>query len=132
MGWNVAPSNDEIGLLMEAGYIYRDSNKFQESREVFSGAGALFPQSEIPEIALGTVDFAASDFDGAIGHYKRALQMNPRSAYAYVHMGEAAIFQMDKESARSHLKKAIELDPRGEYGKAARSLLKFADLVKFK
>jgi tetratricopeptide (TPR) repeat protein len=132
MAWNVSPSNEETALLMEAGFIYRDSKRFREAREVFAGVGVMYPKSEVPEVALGTVSFQERDFDGAMQHYRRALQINPRSAFSYVHMGEAALFQMDKESARVHLKKALELDPRGEYGKTARSLLKLWDVVQFK
>ena len=131
MRWNVVPSNEEVALLMEAGFIYRDAKSFQEAREVFSGVRALFPQSEVAEVALGTVRFQESDFSGAQKHYKKALELNPRSAFAYGHLGEACLFNKDKEGAKTNLKKAIELDPKGENGKMARRLLELIDQVSF-
>ena len=132
MAWDVVASKEEIALLMEAGFVYRDSGRFQEARDVFRGVRALVPKSEIPEVALGTVSFQAREFDSAITHYKNALELNPRSAYACAHLGEAEIFNLDKEAARPHLKKALELDPKGEFGKMARSLMSFADTVRYK
>lgn len=132
MKWDIAPSNEELAFLMEAGFIYRDAKQFQEARDVFSGVRALTPQSEIPEVALGTVSFQEADFDKAAKHYQKAIELNPKSAYAYAHLGEANLFKKDKEGARQNLKKAMELDPRGEFGKMARSLLDLTEAVEFK
>ena len=132
MAWTVAPSSDELAFVMEAGFFYRDAQKFQEAREVFSGVRAMVPKSEVPEVALGTVSFRQGDFDTALKHYERALALSPRSAYVYAHLGEVAIFRKDKKTARTQLKKALELDPRGPHGKMARSLLEVVDVVQFK
>jgi tetratricopeptide (TPR) repeat protein len=117
---------------MEAGFLYRDLRKHDEAREVFKGVRALAPKSDAPEVALGTVAFEQGDFDGAEKHYRHALELNPRSAWAYAHLGELALFQTDKERARAYLNIAIHLDPRGDYGKLARALLDFVDVVTFK
>jgi tetratricopeptide (TPR) repeat protein len=117
---------------MEAGFLYRDLQKHEEARDVFKGVRALAPKSEVPEVALGMVAFEERNFEGAGKHYRRALELNPRSAWAYAHLGELVLFQTDKEQARVYLKTAIDLDPRGDYGKLARSLLEFADVVTFK
>lgn len=132
MMWNVVPSKEEIGVLMEAGIICRESRKFAEAREIFEGVQALLPQSDAVEVALGTVSFQQGNFEDAARHYSLALDLNPRSAYAYAHLGELAIFQMDKEKARAHLREAVKLDPRGIFGKFARSLMELADAVRYK
>lgn len=132
MTWTVTPSSEELALLMEAGFLYRDLRKHDEAREVFKGVRALAPKSDAPEVALGTVAFEQGDFDGAEKHYRHALELNPRSAWAYAHLGELALFQTDKERARAYLNIAIHLDPRGDYGKLARALLDFVDVVTFK
>ena len=130
MAWMINPSKDEIAILMEAGFICRDAKKFQEARDLFAGVRALLPKSEAPEVALGTVFFYQADFDTAITHYRRALDKNPRSAYAYAHLGEAYMFKLEKEKARSYLQKAIELEPRGNSGSLARHLLTLADSLR--
>ena len=123
MTWTINPSKEEIAMLMEAGFLCRDAKKFQEARELFAGVRALLPKSDAVEVALGSVFFQQSDFDTAITQYQRALEKNPRSAYAYAHLGEAYLFKLEKEKARSFLQKAIELDARGNSGAMARHLL---------
>jgi tetratricopeptide (TPR) repeat protein len=132
MPWTINPSSEELAFLMEAGFLYRDLQKHQEARDVFKGVRALAPKSEVPEVALGTVAFQQGNFEAAEKHYRRALELNPRSAWAYAHLGELVLFQADKDQARTYLKTALDLDPRGDYGKLARALLDLADVVTFK
>jgi tetratricopeptide (TPR) repeat protein len=132
MAWSINTSKEELAFVMEAGMLYRDLRRFQEARDIFNGVRILAPMSEVPEVALGTVAFQDGDFERAGMHYRRALKLNPRSAWAYAHLGELALFEMDIEQARTHLNTAIDLDPRGDHGKLARALLDFADVVNFK
>jgi Flp pilus assembly protein TadD len=132
MAWNVNPSREEIGFLMETSLIYRDSGRFKEAREVLSGLRALLPENDAVAVLLGTVSFQQGDFDDAIRHYKQALDFNPRSAYACAHLGELEIFRKDKKQAATYLKEAIKLDPRGIYGTFARNLLEFGEAVQYK
>jgi Flp pilus assembly protein TadD len=129
--WTVSPSHDELTFLLEAGVIYRDGKNFAAAQDVFNGVRALLPKHELPEILLGTVDFQQGNFDGAASHYRKAIELNPRSAFAYAHLGEVFLFRKNKEDARSNLKTAISLDPLGEYGKMARKLMELTDQVKF-
>jgi tetratricopeptide (TPR) repeat protein len=132
MAWAVSVSTDELALLMEAGLIYRYAGKFREAREVFEGVRALRPQSEVPQIALGAVEFDEGRFQDAIRHYQKAISMNPRSAYAYAQLGEAQLFHADKEGARKSLEIALELDSKGESANLARALLVLIAQVQFK
>ncbi|MEZ5403554.1 MAG: tetratricopeptide repeat protein [Bryobacteraceae bacterium] len=131
MAWNVNPSRDEIELLMESGYVYRDARRFAEARDVFRGVRALLPASEVAEVALGTVCFEQGDFRGAAKHYRRAIEMNPNSALAHAHMGELRLFEKDKDGARECLKKAVEVDPRGPVRPLVESLREMVDVVRF-
>src|ERR1044071_3642030 len=106
MAWNVALSREEIEFLMEAGIIYRDSGRFAQAREVLTGLRALLPQSDTVLVGLGTISFQQGDFEGAAQHYRQAIDVNPRSAYAYAHLGELEIFRKNKEQAAEHLKTA--------------------------
>ena len=132
MAWTLNVSKDEIGVLMEAGIVYRDSRRFAEAREVFEGVRALLPKSDAAQVALGTVAFQQGDFEGAERQYKMALELDPRSAYAYAHLGELSIFRKDKQKAAEYLKQAVKLDPHGSFGKFARSLQELADVVQYK
>ena len=132
MAWNITLSTEELALIMEAGLIYRYAGKFIQAREVFEGVRSLRPQSELPHIALGMVEFEQAHFKDAIRHYQKAISMNPRSAYAYAQLGEAQLFHQDKQSARASLATAIELDPRSEAANLARALLLLTEQVEFK
>jgi Flp pilus assembly protein TadD len=128
----VSLSREEIGLLVEAGIIYRESRNFQAARDVFSGLRALYPRNDVPETLLGTVAFHEGEFETAEQHYRRALELNPQSAYAWSHLGEVALFRGDSSSARAHMRKALEIDPRGDFGNMARRLLQLADVTQEK
>jgi Flp pilus assembly protein TadD len=131
MSWNVNPSREEIGFLVEAGVVYRDSGRFAEAREVLTGVRALAPESDAIAVLLGTVDFQQGDFEGAERNYRLALELNPRSAFAYAHLGELAIFRKDKQQAELYLKESIRLDPRGPNGTLARRLMDMAGAVRY-
>jgi tetratricopeptide (TPR) repeat protein len=131
MPWTINPSEQELAFLMEAGILLRDVGRYQQSREIFKGIRALIPKSEVPEVALGTLAFQERDFEAAEKHYRRALELNPRSAWAYAHLGELALFRLRKDEASVHLKTANELDPRGDHGKFGRALLELADMLVF-
>jgi len=129
MAWKVKISAQEIGLLLEAGFIYRYAGKFDKAREIFKGVRALRPKDEVPQIALGTVSFEEGQFDRAVEEYKQAIGLNPRSAYAYAQLGEAQMFLKQYSEASISLRKAAELDQAGEFGRFARSLLSLKDKI---
>src|SRR5262245_50385889 len=131
MAWTINPTKHELAFLMEAGLVYCAMRKHHEAQVVFKGVRAILPKSDAPEVALGTVAFQQGDFEVAARHYRRALEINPRSAWAYAHLGELALFQTKKQEARAHLKTAVDLDPRGAYGRLARALIELTDVVKF-
>ena len=129
--WTIAPSKEEVAFLAEAGIIYRDAKNFPAARDVFTGLKSLLPRNDAPEVLLGTVEFQQGNFEGAETCYRKALELIPRSAFAYAHLGEAALFGKDKEKARAHCKTAVNLDPLGESGKLARMLMELTDRVTF-
>lgn len=131
MKWDIVPTNDEIALLMEAGLVYRDTSQFAEARDVFAGVRALLPQSDVPEVMLGSVAAYQQEFPAAQKHYQRALEVNPRSSLALVHLGELALAQKNPVEARNYFKKVLELDPRGDAGKTARTMLELTDTLKW-
>jgi Flp pilus assembly protein TadD len=132
MAWTINPSKEELAFVMETGMLHRDLRQYRDACDIFKGVRVLAPMSDVPEVALGTVAFQEGDFERAGKHYRRALELNPRSAWAYANLGELAIFEMNKEQAHAHLKTAIDLDPRGDHGRLARALLDFADVVTYK
>ncbi|MBL8151201.1 MAG: tetratricopeptide repeat protein [Blastocatellia bacterium] len=116
-------SQTEIDFLMEAGFIYRDAGKYQEATDIFKGVMVLRPDSEIPEVAIGTILFVEGKIDASVDTYNAALEKNPESAYAHAHLGEALFMKKDFYEARQNLERAMELDPEGSFGKMASAIL---------
>jgi tetratricopeptide (TPR) repeat protein len=113
----------EAALLLEAGYLYMEMGKPKDAEEVFSGVAALLPNSEIPLVALGNLEFSQGHFQRALKHHQDALKVKPGSALAQAHVGEALLWLKKADDGVAALKKAIELDGGGASAAFARALL---------
>lgn len=113
----------EAALLLEAGYLYMEMGKPKDAEEVFAGVVALLPQSEIPLVALGNLEFSQGHFQRALKHHQEALKVKPASALAQAHVGEALLWLKKGDEGVAALKKAIELDGGGASAAFARALL---------
>lgn len=116
-----------LGLMMEAGYIFLGMQRFKEARQVFEGLCVLAPESDIPYIALGSVDFCERKFAQAMRRYKKALKIDPQSIYAEAYIGEALFFMGKKEEAVNQFKSVSSRDPNGRAGDFARAFLEAID-----
>jgi tetratricopeptide (TPR) repeat protein len=113
----------EIALLLEAGYLYMEMQKWKEAEEIFSGVAALVPHSDVPLISLGNLAFGQGQYQRALKFHKDAVKKVPDSALAHAHQGEALLFLNKRDEAKKMLEQAIELDPKGAAADFARSLL---------
>ena len=82
----------EVGLLMEAGYLFLELGAPKKAMDIFQGVAALVPSNEIPLIALGHLAFAQGKFEQALKYNEDALARNPDSALAKAHKGESLMF----------------------------------------
>jgi tetratricopeptide (TPR) repeat protein len=119
----VPVSRDEVVILLEAGYVLMDMGRFDHAREVFGGAAALLPKSEVPHLALGTLEFAQGHHDKALQQYRKAQQIAPKSGLPRAHAGEALLFLNKPAEAVKELKAAIQIDPDGDGARLALALL---------
>ena len=120
-------SHRDLMLMMEAGYIYLQMRKYQESLDVFSGVGALAPNSEIPHLAMGNVYSSQGQYEKAYREHSRAAELDPNNALVHALLGEVLLFKKRKDEALGELGKAIELEPDGASANFAKSLLKAVD-----
>lgn len=111
-----------LGVMMEAGYIYIGMRRFKAARELFEGIAVLSPESEIPHVALGNVDFCEGKLKRAMKHYERAIEIDPKSAFARVYLGEAYFFSGKKDKAIEMLG-AVAKEDRGGAGDFAKALI---------
>ncbi|HMI41827.1 MAG TPA: tetratricopeptide repeat protein, partial [Sphingomicrobium sp.] len=75
-------------LLLYALYIVR-ARRFAEAKAAIERAVALDPLNPRSHRAAGMIDFAARDYTEAIGHLRRALELNPAMTNANATLGNA-------------------------------------------
>jgi len=115
-----------LQVMMEAGYVYLGMRRFKEAREIFEGLAVIAPDSEVPFVAMGNVDFCENKLEKAIKRYGQALKLDPESVYAKVYLGEALVFAGKKEEGIELLKEVKAADRGGaaEFATALMDALK--------
>lgn len=113
---------EHLGVMMEAGYIFIGMRRFKDARALFEGLTVLAPESDIPLVALGNVDFCEGKLDRAIKRYDQALKIDAESHYAKVYKGEALLFSGKRDKGLELLASVAKADRSGA-GEFARALM---------
>src|SRR4051812_30712843 len=119
----VPTSRSDAMLLLEAGYLWMDLGKFDKAKDIFAGAAQLMPKSEVPQLALGTLEFAQGHHEKALQSYRSAQKLAPRSALPRAHAGEVLLFMGKTAEALKELKAAQDVEPQGDGAKLAAALI---------
>lgn len=125
----VSVSDQELRILLETGYILREAARFDESEAVFRGVMELLPDSEVPQVGLGTVFLQRGDFETAEEICRTATETNPSSLYAKVHFAEALLFEKKRDEAEEILSTIISENPDSPHSNTAQALLDAADSI---
>ena len=125
----VSPTDEELKLLLEVGFVLRESGRFTDAATIFRGAAEFLPGSVVPQVALGTVYLQQGLFASAEATLAEVLQSHPESSYARFHYAEALLFQQRREEGIAQLESlcAKEVDPPQQ--RAAQALFEIADLI---
>ncbi len=110
-------------MLLESGYLWMELGQPDKAREVFAGAAVLLPKSEIPQLALGTLESAQGKHEKALQAYRMAQKIAPHSALPRAHAGEALLFLGKENEALKELQAVMKTDPDGDGGRLAKALL---------
>ena len=119
----VPVAKEQAMVLLEAGYIWLEMGKFDKAKDIFTGAAALMPKSEVPQLALGALEFAQGRHDKALQAYRAAQRLAPNSSLPRAHAGEALLFMNKVPEAMKELKAAMDLDPESDGARFARALV---------
>lgn len=119
----VPTTRNDAMLLLEAGYLWMDMGKFDKARDIFAGAAQLMPKSEVPQLALGTLEFAQGNHEKALQSYRAAQKLAPKSALPRAHAGEVLLFMGKTPEALKELKAARDVEPKGDGAKLADALM---------
>lgn len=125
----ISVSGEELRVILETGYILREAARFDEAEAVFRGMMEFLPESDVPQVGLGTVFLQRGDFQTAQDICGNAVQTNPESLYARVHYAEALLFGQRREEAENELREIISTNPDSPHSQTAKALLEAADLI---
>lgn len=125
----IKPSDEELRVMLESGFVLREAGRLDDAESLFRGVIELIPDSDVPRVALGTVELQRGFFALAQATCEEALRTNPKSLYARVHRAEALLFQQRREEAEEELKQIVETDPSSPHSRTAQALLEAAHLI---
>ena len=126
---HVRPSDEELRVILESGFVLREAGRLDDADAVFRGALELLPDSDVPRVALGTVELQRGRFAEAQALCEEALGVRPESLYARVHRAESLLFQQRREEAEGELREIAAMEPDSPHARTARALLEAADLI---
>jgi hypothetical protein len=84
---------------------------------------ALFPPTAASEVRAGAQAARQGDVDGALAHFLRASELDPKSAPAWRNLGVVYALKGDQVSSTEAYRKYLELEQDPEQARAVRSLL---------
>jgi tetratricopeptide (TPR) repeat protein len=126
---HVRPSDEELRVILESGFVLREAGRLDDADAVFRGALELLPDSDVPRVALGTVELQRGRLAEAQALCEEALRLRPESLYARVHRAESLLFQRRREEAEEELREIAAAEPDSPHARTARALLEAADLI---
>jgi tetratricopeptide (TPR) repeat protein len=111
------------------------ANELKEWNDAVDAAMAAkgkTPNNPQPRIILGMAQMQGKDYDRAIEHFDKAIEINSQEPYAYFQMGMAYLFLNQPDKALTAAERAVELDPsNGSYQRqAAYTYMMLDDLPK--
>lgn len=126
---DVRPSDEELRLILESGFVLREAGRFADAAKIFRGMSDMLPASDVPLVGLATVALQLGHPAEALLHCEAALRIKPNSLYARVHYAEALLFSGRREEAENELRQVIARDVDSPHSRTAQALLDAADLI---
>jgi type III secretion system low calcium response chaperone LcrH/SycD len=102
-------SDEELFSIARTAYYFFYQGKISEARTLFQGLYAVNPLDSYVAKALGVVEHAAGNAQGALAAFDVALKISPQDPAAYVGRAEVKISLGQKSQAVDDLKRALGL-----------------------
>ena len=111
-------TDEELYSIAKTAYFFYYQGRLDEARTLFQGLYAVNPLDSYFAKALGVVEMAAGNGQGALAAYDVAIKLSPADPAAYVGRAEVKLALGQKPGAVDDLKKASTLVPEDEPLKA--------------
>ncbi len=105
-------SDDELYSIARTAYFFYYQGRIDEARTLFQGLYAVNPLDPYFAKALGVVEQAAGNGQGALAAYDVALKLDPNDAAAYVGRAEVKLALGQKPQAVEDLRRAAEISKK--------------------
>ena len=102
-------SDEELFSIARTAYYFFYQGKISEARTLFQGLYAVNPLDAYVAKALGVVEHAAGNAQGALAAFDVALKIAPQDPAAYVGRAEVKLSLGQKSQAVDDLKRALGL-----------------------
>jgi type III secretion system low calcium response chaperone LcrH/SycD len=102
-------TDEELYAVAKTAYFFYYQGRINEARTLFQGLYAVNPLDPYFAKALGVVELAAGNAQGAIAAYDVAIKLAPNDPSAYVGRAEVRLFQGQKAQAIEDLRRAEQL-----------------------
>jgi type III secretion system low calcium response chaperone LcrH/SycD len=102
-------SSEELYAVAKTAYFFFYQGRLNEARVLFQGLYTIDPLDAYFAKALGVVELAAGNVQGALSAYDVAIKLAPSDPAAYVGRAEVKLYQGNKAQAAEDLRKAISV-----------------------
>lgn len=102
-------TDDELYAIAKTAYVFYYQGRIAEARTLFQGLYAVNPADAYFAKALGVVEMAAGNPQGALAAYDVALKLDARDAHAYVGRAEVRLSLGQKAQALEDLRRISSL-----------------------
>ncbi|MCS7079460.1 MAG: tetratricopeptide repeat protein [Chloracidobacterium sp.] len=117
------PSDQELRVVLEAGFVLRDVMRYDEAKAVFQGVAALRPDLELPPLALASVLIRQGDLARAQELCESVLARRPDSLHARVQHGEILLYRGRREEGEEILRSVVADGGDSPHAVTAQALL---------
>jgi len=107
-------TDEELYAIARTAYVFFYQGRLSEARTLFQGLYAINPADPYFAKALGVVEMAAGNSQGALAAYDVALKLDARDAQAYVGRAEVRLSLGHKPQAVEDLRRVASLVPEKE------------------
>lgn len=107
-------SNEELYAIARTAYFFFYQGRVNEARTLFQGLYAVSPTDAYFAKALGVVELAAGNAQGALAAYDVAIKLDANDAQAHVGRAEVKLAMGQKPQAIEDLRRATTLAPEDD------------------
>lgn len=117
-------SDEELYAIAKTAYFFFYQGRVNEARTLFQGLYAVNPTDAYFAKALGVVELAAGNAQGAMAAYDVAIKLAPSDPQAYVGRAEVKLSMGQRAQAIEDLRKASSLAGEGDaVGRKAEAMI---------